>query len=112
MAKLGFAFDASTVPVRKSWPPLVRSSLPSPLSYLHSKGFRIGKRGGEWVRVRCPIHNGGAERNASMSVNKISGGFRCFSCGVKGGDIIALHRLVTGLGFRDAVADLGGRFDE
>ena len=38
--------------------------------------------------------------------------FRCHACGVKGGDVIALHRLITGMGFAEAVRDLGGRFHE
>jgi len=47
-----------------------------------------------------------------MRVSLRDGHFRCHACGAKGGDIIALHRLVTGLGFRDAVRDFGGRFHE
>ena len=111
MAELDFNFDPNKVTDRV-WPSLDRSSLPSPLSYLASAGLRIGKRGGDWIGVCCPIHKGGAEKNPSMSVHISEGHFRCFSCGVKGRDIIALHQLITKLGFRDAVADLGGRFNE
>ena len=35
-----------------------------------------------------------------------------FESGVKGGDIVALHRLISGLGFIAAVRDLGGRFHD
>ncbi len=111
MAELSFIFDPNKVTDRV-WPSLDRSSLPSPLSYLASAGLRIGKRSGARINVYCPIHKGGHEKNPSMSVHISDGYFRCFSCGVKGGDIIALHRLITKLGFREAVADLGGRFHD
>jgi DNA primase len=62
--------------------------------------------------MRCPVHKGGEEQHKSMLVSLVDGHFKCLACGVKGGDIIALHRLVTGLGFRDAVRDLGGRFHD
>ena len=112
MAKLNVIFDPNEIADR-TYPKLDRRSLPSPLSYLASAGIRIGKRGGDWIGVCCPIHKGGAEKNPSMSVEVNTGGFFCHSCGIKGGDIVALHRLIhPNLGFREAVADLGGRFHE
>ena len=90
---------------------LDRRSLPTPIEYLAYAGLRFGKRSGSWISVCCPVHKGGAKDNPSMSVNLDGGHFRCFACGVTGGDVIGLHRLITGLGFREAVADLGGRFD-
>ena len=112
MAELNFIFDPNKVTDRV-WPSLDRSSLPAPLSYLASAGLRIGKCRGSWIKACCPIHKGGAEKNPSMSVEVNTGGFFCHSCGIKGGDIVALHRLIhPNLGFREAVADLGGRFHE
>ena len=111
MAELNFIFDPKRVTDR-IWPSIDRSSLPAPLSYLASAGLRIGKRSGSWIKACCPVHKGGAEKNPSMSVHISEGHFKCFSCGVKGRDIIALHRLITKLGFREAFADLGGRFHD
>ena len=92
---------------------LDRRSLPTPTQYLARAGLRLGKRRGLWISVCCPAHKGGAEANPSMSVHLDDGHFRCFACGVKGGDILALHRLMNpSLGFLDAVADLGGRFHD
>jgi len=91
---------------------LDRNSLPAPLAYLTQRGALTGKPRGEWASIRCPVHKGGDERNPSMRVSLIDGHFACHACGAKGGDIIALHRLVTGLGFRAAVNDLGGRFND
>lgn len=89
---------------------LDRASLPSPLHYLTSRGLLIRNPRGGWASIRCPVHKGGAEANPSLSVSLIDAHFKCHACGVKGGDIVALHRLITGLGFRAAVRDLGGWF--
>jgi hypothetical protein len=91
---------------------LDRASLPSPLAYLTQHGALIGRPRGEWAAIRCPVHKAGDEAHASMRVSLVDGHFRCMACGEKGGDIITLHRLRTGLGFRDAVHDLGGRFHD
>ena len=90
---------------------LNRESLPTPLQYLTERGLLIRRLKGEWALITCPSHKNGAEKNPSMSVNLPEGYFRCHACGAKGGDIIALHRLITGLGFRDAVRDLGDCHD-
>lgn len=92
------------------WKQLDRHSLPSPIQYLITRSLIKTKSYGEWVSICCPAHKGGAEKNPSLRISLIDGHFRCMACGIKGGDIIALHRLVTGLGFLDAVCDLGGRF--
>lgn len=89
---------------------LDRRSLPTPLQYLTGRNLFKGKTRGEWVSIRCPAHKGGAEDNPSLRVSLIDGHFKCMACGAKGGDLIALHRLITGTGFLDAVRDLGGRF--
>ena len=88
---------------------LNRESLPTPLQYLTERGLLIRRLKGEWALITCPSHNGGNEKNPSLSINTVDGHFRCHACGVKGRDILALHRLIKGLGFRDAVRDLGGR---
>lgn len=90
---------------------LNRESLPTPLQYLTERGLLIRRLKGEWALITCPSHKNGAEKNPSMSVNLTEGHFRCHACGAKGGDIIALHRLITGLGFRDALRELGGCHD-
>ena len=91
---------------------LDRESLPSPVAYLATHGLLRERVRGEWAQVICPVHKGGEEKTPSMGVSLVDGHFRCHACGAKGGDVIALHRLRTGLGFRDAVFDLGGRFHD
>ena len=90
--------------------PLDRQSLPAPLHYLSERGLLTRKPRGEWAAICCPSHKDGAEENPSLRVSLIDGHYRCMACGVRGGDVLSLHRLITGLGFRDAVRDLGGRF--
>lgn len=91
---------------------LDRGSLPTPLQYLAERDLLDGRHRGQWVAIRCPVHKGGAEDHASMRVSVADGHFKCMACGAKGGDLVALHRLITGLGFREAVKDLGGRFHD
>ena len=100
-------FSSKTRAGRRSLDP---GSLPTPSQYLTERGLLKGKARGEWTAIICPAHKGGSENHPSLGVSMVDGHFRCHACGAKGGDIIALHRLATGLGFREAVRDLGGRF--
>ena len=91
---------------------LDRDSLPPPAVYLAAHGLLKSAVRGDWATVCCPIHKGGNEKHPSLRVSLVDGHFRCMACGARGGDLIALHRLVTGLPFRAAVHDLGGRFHD
>lgn len=90
---------------------LVKESLPTPHLYLVKRDLLKRQPRGEWAVITCPSHKGGAEKTPSLSVSLVDGHFRCFACGASGGDILALHRLITGQKFIDAVRDLGGRFE-
>jgi DNA primase len=90
---------------------LVKDSLPTPLHYLTTRELLKRPVRGEWAVITCPSHKGGAEKTPSLSVSLVDGHFRCFACGASGGDVVALHRLITGRKFVDAVRDLGGRFE-
>lgn len=91
---------------------LDRQSLPNPLQYLTERELLKLKPRGEWASICCPAHAGGKEKNPSLRVSLTDGHFRCMACGASGGDLIALHRLITGVGFLEAVRDLGGRFHD
>ena len=92
-------------------PTLQRNSLPSPHAYLIQRQLIKHSARGEWVLITCPVHKGGEEKRPSLSVSLLDGHFRCFACGAAGGDILALHRLITGQTFMQAVRDLGGRLE-
>lgn len=84
-----------------------RDRLPTTARYLHSRGLLPPETRGKWTAIRCPIHKGGRETNPSLRVSLEDGHFRCMACGVKGGDVLALHRLITGAGFVQAARELG-----
>jgi len=82
---------------------LDKSRLPSPPDYFECIGLRlIGK--GAWRSALCPFHD---DRQPSLRVQFAQGAFRCMACGAHGGDVLAFHRLRTGLGFVSAARDLG-----
>ncbi|STX44497.1 DNA primase [Legionella donaldsonii] len=80
-----------------------RSLLPTPAAY-YSKQFQNLKIKSEWIMVRCCFHD---DSTPSLSINMVSGHFRCFGCGAKGFDVLAFHRLRYKLSFKDAVNQLG-----
>lgn len=84
-----------------------RALLPEPAHYLAARGLLAAQGRGAWTAIRCPVHKDGAEANPSLRVHLADGHFRCMVCGTKGGDILALHRLLTGAGFVEAARELG-----
>lgn len=80
-----------------------RELLPDPADYyarhLHALRFH-----GDWGSARCPFHD---DKNPSLSVNRVHGGFFCHGCGAKGGDVLAFHQRLNNLDFVAAAADLG-----
>ena len=82
-----------------------RDKLPPARSFYE---FELGKltrpnRKG-WAQTRCPFHE--SKSGKSFSVNLDSGGFHCFGCDAKGGDLVSFLRL-QGLSFKEACARLG-----
>jgi DNA primase len=62
-------------------------------------------RGGGWRNGGlCPFHDD--NHAGSFRVNLETGAFTCFSCGTKGGDIIAFIQQRDGLSFPGAVQKL------
>jgi DNA primase len=80
-----------------------RELLPSPGAYYERAGITL-TGGGEWKNARCPFHN---DTKPSLRVRLDSGGFRCMVCGAHGGDVLAFHRRLHGLGFVAAARALG-----
>lgn len=81
-----------------------RNLLPPVDSYyrLQLPGLKV--KSGDWSQTRCCFHE---EKHASLSVNLISGAYKCFACGAAGGDIIAFHRARYQMTFVEAAKDLG-----
>lgn len=84
-----------------------KALLPTPARYLDSRGLLPPNIRGTWAAIRCPAHKQGGESHPSLRVSLEDGHFRCMACGVKGGDVLALHRLITGASFIVAARELG-----
>lgn len=84
-----------------------RELLPMPIVVLDKLGIKTGKanKGGYWI-IQCPVHSDGKEKNPSLNLHQITGGFRCFTCGITG-DLLDFYMLVTGKPFREAAKALG-----
>jgi len=78
-------------------------NLQTPANYYKGQGLRL-VGGGEWKSATCPFHS---EHRPSLRIRIDSGGFRCMSCNVHGGDIVDFHRQRYGLGFIAAAKQLG-----
>jgi len=66
-------------------------------------GKSTGKGWHMWNGL-CPFHN---DRKAgSFTINKMTGAFKCFSCGARGGDIIDFHQQKNRIGFVEALDQL------
>jgi DNA primase len=59
--------------------------------------------------VHCCFH---PDTHPSLRINIISGGFICFGCGAKGGDIVAFHSQRFGLPFVEVITHFGAWTDE
>jgi hypothetical protein len=57
-----------------------------------------------WAMVSCLVH--GPEKTPSLSINK-NGGWRCFSCDEKGGDIVSFEMFRSRCDFKQAAKALG-----
>ncbi len=82
---------------------LDKSRLPSAFNYLDGLNIKL-RGGGEWRTGLCPFHE---DKSPSLSVNVISGAFKCFACGASGGDLIAFEMRLKGIDFKTAAKSLG-----
>lgn len=63
---------------------------------------RFDLKSGLWTLAGiCPFHPDSS--SGSFKVNSESGAFKCFSCGAKGGDIIAFTMKKNGISFPEAL---------
>lgn len=86
----------------------IREMLPPPRVFYRRELEKIGRESRGWVRALCPFHE---DHNPSLSVNMGSGGFYCFSCGAKGGDVVDFVMLRYHLDFKAAATMVGAWTD-
>jgi len=80
------------------------SRLPAAVTYYQPIFGRLRFNASGWAQVRCIFHRDG---RASLSIHRNCGAFRCFACGVRGGDVLAFEMLRSGADFRSAARALG-----
>ena len=82
-------------------------AFPDPLSF-YQKEFPEIERKGEWVKVHCCFHE---DKNPSLSVNLVHGGFKCWACGTSGGGIVTFYRRRYGLSYSEIIKRLGVEYE-
>ncbi len=70
---------------------------------LNGNWVKPGNGWGLWNGL-CPFH--ADTKPGSVSINRQSGGFKCFSCGAHASDVIDFHRQLHGFSLRETLADL------
>ncbi len=81
-----------------------RTRLPDPLDYYSDQGLNIAKVGSNgWRKTNCPF----CESRDNGNINLQSGGYHCWGCDAKGGDVIAFQMALHGKDFTQAAKDLG-----
>ncbi len=83
-----------------------KSALPPARGFYERELVRLSRANRKgWAQANCPFHR--SKGGFSFSVNLDSGGFHCFGCDVKGGDVIAFVRRRYRLNFKEAAQQLG-----
>jgi DNA primase len=77
--------------------------LPSPFEYYKSQDIGLASDG-NLREAFCPFH---LDARRSLRVYLDSGGYYCIHCGARGNDVVDFHMAVNGMGFIEAVKDLG-----
>jgi len=87
-----------------------RELLPPARSFYERELGKLSRPSRGWVRGRCPFHQ--SKSGLSFSVNLGSGGFYCFGCDAKGGDVLDFVKLRDRVDFRRAAQLLGAWREE
>ncbi|EXJ14594.1 CHC2 zinc finger domain-containing protein [Imhoffiella purpurea] len=88
---------------------VLKAALPASAYYRRELPTMPHTRHAGWVDGGlCPFHDD--QHRGNFRVNLDTGAFCCFSCGAKGGDILAFHQRRHGLDFPETIRDLAERF--
>jgi hypothetical protein len=84
--------------------------LPHPQSFYEREIGKLTRPSRGWAQGRCPFHD--SQSGKSFAVNLADGGFCCFGCQVKGGDVIDFLRMRYSLDFKTAAQEAGAWVEE
>ncbi len=79
--------------------------LPTPVIYYQQQFPTIRQTDQHWISVQCCFHE---DRQPSLRLNLKNGSFRCFGCGVRGGNVLSFHCQRYQLSFSETLLALGG----
>ncbi len=83
-----------------------RSLLPPPQTFYFREIGPLGRADRKgWCKCACPFHESKSKK--SFNVNLDHGGWVCFGCGAKGGDVVSFLQKRDGLSFQRAAELLG-----
>jgi hypothetical protein len=69
-----------------------------PVALLKEFVVAFKDRGNDWVTVQCPYHNDSDDlEKAHGGINKLTGGFNCFSCGHDNGGVLGFLSVKMGV---------------
>lgn len=81
-----------------------KTQLPDVGDYYASQGLTIGKHGNKgWRKANCLF----CQSRDNFNINLQSGGYHCWGCDAKGGDLVAFQMLLHGQDFKQAAQSLG-----
>jgi DNA primase len=80
-----------------------RKKLPSPVDY-YQRQFPKLKVKPKWTNVSCPFHE---DSKPSLGIDLTTGGFHCFSCGIRGSDLVSFQMKRYQMTFCEAISFLG-----
>lgn len=81
-----------------------KTKLPDVGDYYASQGLTIGKHGSRgWRKANCLF----CQSRDNFNINLQSGGFHCWGCDAKGGDLVAFQMALHGQDFKQAAQSLG-----
>ncbi len=82
----------------------------SPINFYHHELPNVSLKKYNWNDGGlCPFH--ADKKPGSFYVNLATGGFKCFSCGTSGGDVVAFTMELYGVKFTDALAKLADEWE-
>jgi hypothetical protein len=84
--------------------PFHRELLPPASSFYMRELKKLSRPSRGWAQALCPFHD---DHDPSFSVKLDTGGFFCFACQAKGGDLVDFLMLRDGLNFKAAAQQLG-----
>jgi hypothetical protein len=85
--------------------PFRRELLPPARAFYEGEVGKLTRPSRGWAKANCPFHK--SKSGTSFSVNIETGGFHCFGCDARGGDLIDFVMLRDHLSFKAAAQSLG-----